>query len=118
MRSRYLADLFSKHTMQAQAGSALNLREVDGPVMVIYGTDEFQIDRSKGQLHLADTKLRCISCPSLKDLSKKVTPDWVGVAPIATGGFEMIVGFGNPFTSNLPCPAVPFSILPTPAEAP
>jgi len=73
------------------------------PVIDLYGTDEFQLNRKDGKVVLSGTG--SVSCPGIKDF--KGSPEWVGVVE-SESGWEIILGYGDPYAQDIP--AVPHAL--------
>jgi hypothetical protein len=66
--------------------------EPTDPMAILFGTDEFELDRLKGAVRLPG--LSWVACPGLVGSTEQ--PDWVAIVTDDSGS-SIILGFGDPY---------------------
>jgi hypothetical protein len=103
VNSRYLVARFHEHMQKLVQTPGDHSIAPRTPVIGIYGTDEFRLDRKEGAVHLPE--IGWVRCPGV--VGCKCDPQWLGVIQ-TEDGYDVILGVGNPYASGTP--AVPFAL--------
>jgi hypothetical protein len=102
MNSRYLVARFHEHIAWLAQQPGDHRIGPDTPFTILYGTDEFRLDRRAGRIHLPD--VGWVDCPDI--VSHKDPVGWVGIHHVC-GTLEAVLGNGSPF--SLDTPTIPYA---------
>jgi hypothetical protein len=93
MRSRHLVTLFENYI--DELATQQPVKPYVGPIITVFGTDEFRLDRTRAAINLAG-----VGWVNLPEVPKPAMPiEWIGVTK-EDDGWIVWGGCGNPFTDN------------------